>query len=359
MHVTGAISAGVFELAMQLLSQRSAVTELHLLDAGTVHTSLDTSRARMVSLQPLQCILCSLQTLVIRGVSVGNLPNDLQCLAATAVRQGGWQLQHLALDAEWTHPRSLSCASDPTPCLWSTFSTAVMNLAASFPRLQQLALRMPPIGLMVKRAQNVPSEPVEAFDALSRSSGPLPIFAEGSKLSSAAALLSAVAGLADAVLQLSSLEILTVSDAPDIWNVRESSLVGNTASVVATVATDASTDQGAAAADAFFGKTQLTTATAAAKAFETLDDVGCWLLQQHRVLKQANIKTAFTQCSMSWRRRSQRQLPLRDSNKSHVVNRTAAAELVDAALHVDTGQCGSQAIDAASDDQYLTSMFTR
>lgn len=406
-HINGEISAEMFELAIQLLSQRSSsIGELHLLESGVAHSAIITERASIPSLQPFQQLLGSLQTLVIQNISIKDLPSDLQNLAAAATTtaaataatlatpaaQGGWKLQHLTLDVEWLHPWCSSGVQEPTPCLWSTFSTAMLNLIAAFPHLNQLTIRMPPIGLRMTEviyyddgsvAHSVDEVP-EALRFMKKCSTVFSNMPWDWRVSAAAAAVSAVAALVNAAVQLNSLEVFKVTDVPDIWNAQEYHEVEGasyglrmtTATALSLLKAGASTAARAAVADEFFSNAdQLSSAAQAVEVLKTLDDAGCWLMQQHQKLKEASFDTAVTGWHMWWRwqQQQQQQQPSVECVSSSVCCNTTAVELytvnlpldvmhlyqsavASLAAHVESGSCSSN--DSSSICQWFSSLLT-
>lgn len=94
-HINSDISAEMFELAIQLLSQRSSnIRELHLLESGVAHSAIITERASIPSLQHLQHLLGSLQTLVIQNISVKDLPVTCRTWQPQQPQQQQLQQQH-------------------------------------------------------------------------------------------------------------------------------------------------------------------------------------------------------------------------------------------------------------------------
>lgn len=79
--IAGAVQSHVFSAAMQLLSQRPAVKELHLLPARASR-----SECHIESLQPVAQLAAQLNTLVIADVTV--VLQDLEQLVAAAPATG-------------------------------------------------------------------------------------------------------------------------------------------------------------------------------------------------------------------------------------------------------------------------------
>lgn len=284
-HIAGDISSHIFRLAIKLLSARSQIIELQLL-AAYDSLSSDTTRSlsggtstggssRIPSLRPLSSLLSAgLQSLVIKGVVIDYLALDLGQLAAeaatatttTAARE--WQLQSLTLHPAWSYPQ---CTS------WTHFPDAIMQLTKIFPNLEHLEVSLP---LLVFSTRST----VAVYGMLrERSDVQL-------------ANITSIAALVNAALQLKSLQGLTVTDAPDIWQLYRPDTYGAKA-----------TAQQAALVGDVLASGKLSTLSAAMQALVTLDECCYWLLQHHHVLKELHISTARSGWGMSWRQQQQRR----------------------------------------------------
>lgn len=292
------VATEVFELAMQLLSQRSTpVTELHLLSFY--------GHGNVASLQSLQHLLPNLQTLVIRGITVDDLVRDLQQLAAAAAADSfeGWPLQSLTL--EWNNQ-----------CHWKLYSAAVQHLATAFPNLQQLDIRVPDIGFYLEPIPQLEDAAAMTendlalldpkhliFCSCGLDSAAMYVFSHPEytpaaiEREAATAAVAAIASLANAMIQLKQLQTLTVTEVPDIWRLRTRD--DSSEPPVAAVAI------AAAAPDTIIQAGSGLLPSAAAAAFSTLEDLGCWLLQHHPKLLDLRICTDEAAvkgkgCSLSW-----------------------------------------------------------
>lgn len=149
MVLTGRVPRKVLGLAMQLLNRHfNNISELHLLAISNGNSSSkDTSTipaapatASIYSLLPLQHNFDRLKILVLQGVAVADLPDDLQQLGAAAVSAGeGWQLRSLKLLGTWTklkeycYSYGVLCAES---CSSKMFSNAMTRLTSIFSSLQ-------------------------------------------------------------------------------------------------------------------------------------------------------------------------------------------------------------------------------
>lgn len=334
--ITGTIPAQVFEQTMQLLLERKdMITELHLLAAAAMPWAITSSskHARVSTLQPLQHVIGQLKTLVIKGILVANMARDMRQLAASAaLAEGNWQLQQLTLCVLWHQGQ---------PSHWYQFSTAIRQLTAAVPNLQRLEICVPFLGVRAKPQCSfqkgsiiIPSDnqgTIYCFENSTNSSnghdaaGDAAVVAavqpdandqedeaahdadeflpsNNFELNAACKLLAAVAGLADAVLQLQHLKVLVVTGLPDIWQPQAPGVSFTTM-----------VEMAAAAGYVPLDIERLQSVAAAAAAFVTMDDYGCWLLQHHPALKKVHISNRQTNWEMSWQRQQLEQ----SQNQSH------------------------------------------
>lgn len=78
---------------MQLLSQSyNSINELVAVCTPDCGKSYNSSRGRLITLQPVKHIVSKLETLLIKGIAVVSLADDLQALAAAAEEEESWQL---------------------------------------------------------------------------------------------------------------------------------------------------------------------------------------------------------------------------------------------------------------------------
>lgn len=362
-HVAGAVSAGLFELAMQLLSQRYHITELHLLARVVSDVDVDRTAAFLPSLQPISALMSHLQTLIIVGIAVRKMADELDQIAAAAPG-GGWPLQSLSLDTEWVHFENPELTS--YVCLWQAFSDAMMHmqLNSSFPQLQTLAIRIPAVGVNdispaaddLQRDKETDIHNMDATDVLIGdywSYLSLELEEMNFKAQAASALVAALAALANAVLQMKGLRFLTITGAPDIWRPIQTALgdegdsssaadalwLGPAVAIAANLAVQrgGSVTAEAARTSASCRAGQLSSVSAAAAVFSTMDDYGCWLLQHHPGLEQLHVSCAhISRWSMFWRKQQQ-QHSVASSSSSGALLAGTAAELLVAAVdwHAD------------------------
>lgn len=132
------------------------------------------------------------------------------------------------------------------------------------------------------------------------------------------AAVAVVAALANAVLRLHNIVVLAVSRVPDIWCVwkREGQNSNTMTSSSATATTAMIPACIAAFADVALAGESLSSAKAAAAEFTTLDDCGCWLLQQHPTLACLRMKTSgdVGRTDMTWNKHQQ-QSSVGDSSR--------------------------------------------
>lgn len=95
-RITEGTNAQVLKLAVQLLSQRAQIKELHI-SASNGEGRIALNTASIPTSLPIKCLASDLKTLVIDDVAIANLVNDLQQLPATVAATGGWQLQSFNL----------------------------------------------------------------------------------------------------------------------------------------------------------------------------------------------------------------------------------------------------------------------
>lgn len=271
-HITGAVSKEVFELAMQQLSKRSrTVTELHLLsieDDNYSCASDNTKQARIPTLRPVGCLLAQLHTLVLKG-SVVEILKEMHYVVAAAPA-GGWPLQSLVLHAQ----------------SWDTSMSELQFVNRAFPCLKQLEYKFPSTDDLFMNARGT------ATTANQRAQQKT---------------MALVAALVNSVMQLKCLQQLMVTRLHDIWNpnpdvARDYDLTPG--AVTPAVATAASTTAASAYNTILTGGV-LPSLSAAAAAFSTMDDTGLWLLKQHPKLLELSISTAKTGWSMSWQKQEQ------------------------------------------------------
>lgn len=196
-------------------------------------------------------------------------------------------LKSLVLQAAWSYPQA-------TP--WSNFKPTLQQLTQLFPNLHKLDLKVP---LLQYRFDIFP--PVQAQHLQQRDAGTpgLPGTA-------------VVAAVLNAVLQLPQLEALSITQAPDIWTV---------CSPLETVSHGTAEDiRQVAAVDTAFPMGLLPSVSAAAAAFDTLDDCGCWLLQHHPSLADLHIHTTDPGMGMSWQRQPDMQCQQEAANDDNTVS---------------------------------------
>lgn len=206
MYISGKVDSKVFAKAVEKLSERPCITELHVVAAtvSQVSNSSDNNtvdvwtvkadKAHIPTLASLKLLFGQLRTLVIQGITVDDLSKDLEKLSRAAAEQheeaaevigpltveyeqrrqptgvteaaasavpGQWQLQRLTIDIDW---RCVDSDTRPWPpedgCIRCRFSLAMQHMVEAFPHLQQLCLRMPeslysgfPFGIKAKSAE--------------------------------------------------------------------------------------------------------------------------------------------------------------------------------------------------------------
>lgn len=299
-NAVGAISPEVFALVMQLLSQRPDVKDLHLLGCSSCSTP---------TLQPLRFVLPQLRSLVTRDISVDDLLQDLEQLAAAAAATSsreGWQLQSLICDVV---DKGLAGVGTPEHPQWLRLCNEVVILATVFPRLKNLDLQhgYNNIAFFGPFADHLGAATTAAL-AQTRSGLP---YHRGYDLKACAkqlADIAVIAAIATAVMRLSNLKVMRIGQMPDVWehqartpqlsaavqHVLSSAALLEVAFLLATVRKDPTSKRCPAA-------------RAMSTALSTLDDFGCWLLQQHPTLEELYIgcgqKSLWQkQSTWSWKR---------------------------------------------------------
>lgn len=308
MLISSKVTGGVFELAVQLLSQHANIKELHILSAlNKSEASCMPGMDSLPSLQPLHHLLHYLHTLVIDGVTVECMANDLQQLSAASVSKKGWQLQKLAINADWRPGNEL---------LWSEFSKGMQYLGQAFPDLRSLSMRHPLLTPIPDFAYNGtdPAPDETEIHAINFLLGVVnraePVDAEYAEaywrelqLSTAAAMVA----VASTVLHIKTLQCLTIVELPDMWRRRQVQIAYTDPSLQALAST-AARDKAAAVAEAMLKARLLPPVTSAATVtFQTLDEYGCWLLQQHPELIKVAISTERKGLAMSWQKQQSQQ----------------------------------------------------
>lgn len=287
--IEGHVPTELFEQAMELLSERTDVTELHLQAFIAFDTTKQQQKACLTTLQPIKHLLPRLKTLALKDITI-IMPYTLQQLIAAAPATG-WQLQCLFISTpHWCQTRRIHLTE---------FSSTLHNLTRAFPNLRQLHLQVPEVdsGSIVVRkeaydgtAAAVNLAVIPTADAYEDRLGRYPCTSQQAEV----AKVALTAAIANAVLQLKFLESLTICDMPDIW-ILSSNEENPTA---LTMAAEMPEEKVAFANLVLNG--ELSSVRAAAAVFDTLDDCGCWLLQQHINLTKLSITTAETNWKMSW-----------------------------------------------------------
>lgn len=328
LHITTDIPAEVFELALQLLSQHASITELRILAAPVEadYTSTYQRKSIIPTQQPLMYLLPRLHTLVVEGVGVQNLAEDLQQLAAAAPSETGWPLRSLQIEF-------YGCSIDGVP--WLAFRSALLHLSDAFPHLRILSMQLPSMGPRnIIRARDLVNYQVVApgvavamamdtifSTVLGRSYVP-PGCAEKYWRELQLSDFAGLAVLAYAVQRLKFLEVLTVTEVPDVCDpcyvcliaenilshTEQSSLAGVPVKVRMAAVVDAMVHSGLLPP----------TASAAAMNFQCFDSYGSWMLQQHPTLHELHLSTVDRtwipdRVAMSWRKQQQLQI-------SHILN---------------------------------------
>lgn len=273
-HLSGKVSAEVFDMAIDLLAQRTRkVTEIHLLGASdgslTSHNFSEADSAYISTLQPISYVCADLQTLVIKGISVNNMAGDLQQLGASTPATSSFpHLKTLSL-----YLRQNSCGAFN----WAQYCSALHHLSSAFPALKHLEIRVPALEFSTFAA---------ADSALARG-----LQTACSKHSMHSAKVAVTATLASAAMQLRYLEELYFIEVPDIWHATVTRPSAVAALEDEFVFDDVSPTAG-----------RLRSLMEATTAFSTLDACGCWLLQHHPGLRRLHISTEASTWGMSWHR---------------------------------------------------------
>lgn len=373
---------------MQLLSQCRTVLELHLLAAAGCSSSNKNNmnfQSCISTLQPLQHVMPQLLTLVIEGIAVQDMVNDLKQLSLAAP-VGGWRLQNLTLYGYWSNLERTPIELHSPPCLWSRFASAVRQLAIASPRLQQLSVQIPRLGYSYNSdavndedlrraaeegvgfntAADGAAQVLDAAKLFQNRDAYLSVNKRGPKVKAATALVAAVVALFNTTLQLRHLRMLRVTDAPDIWGSLQHPLIDSwlaeyrpvvvpwEASAVAIAAkvvekrAEVPPEASTAASESATGAELLRMSTAV-KALATLDGSSSWLFQHHRTLEEMHLSTPGG-WSMSWQRDQQRQDCSHDSrtecNRLAACSASAAPHLLEASVnwHQCAALCTRQAV---------------
>lgn len=281
-HVAGEVSGSILDLTLQLLSEQFHIKQLHLLAVDSLRTG-SKCVARLSTLQPLTKLLSAgLHSLVIKSVAVQDLAAQLAAVAQTAPA-GGWQLQTLSLDALWSYSGSIH---------WADFSAALMHVIKAFPYVKIASIR-PPHFYLPKKEDIKQAELQQQFWS--------PFHEDSSSWYRRAGVcrpdhpvqyaeVAVITSIANAVLQWTSLQALTVANAPDIWR----------ADMQTVPSAEESTDFDKVMSHVLgFAPSSLLSVQAAAAAFKTMDDFGCWLFQHQARLQNFQFSTAVTGWSMT------------------------------------------------------------
>lgn len=359
-HLTGRIiAANMFELAMQLLSQRTnSIAELHLL---AVNIEPHGSSATVASLQPIIALMPQLRTLVIEGI-VSNLPYDLYQIA-TAAPAEGWQLQSLVLKASWY---DLAEITEPDEVHWWDFPAALYYFTKAWPGLTHLDFKFPSLKWHPLVSPDLPT--AHDLSTLIHESYDPP----GSRCDYRQvqlAQVAAVAALANAVQHLQHLKTLAITNMPNLWKqgIYGHELHTNTVPSALGSATTAPAPA-TAVIDDFLRGGALSSVSTAAEALFTLDDCGCWLLQQHPSLTGAAISTMDheSEWKMTWYQQQQQpQIPML-SNLARGQQTATASATEDKLTHANISCCLEVAsydftgrIPASSSEDSRTSLTSR
>lgn len=225
------------------------------------------------------------------AVLMSDIAADTHALAAAAPK-GGWQLQCLSLHA--------SCPAAKCRCTnisWQQVCSALGDLATAFPLLEDLDIKLPLLG----------------FDPVTKNLDVGSAIGSDVHAASWLANMAVVAALANAVVRLKRLEVLTMTGVPDSW-----ALPKPLAEVPAVLLSSESAAAQVEAADALLANGLLPSVTAAGATFPTMDDCGRWLLRHLPRLTSLRIVSWPNLCepvqypgigwSMSWQPQQQ-QLP--------------------------------------------------
>lgn len=281
--VTGTIAADVFQMATQLLLQRRSIRHLQ------INAWQPFRKAQIPSTQLINPLMQRLQTLQLSdGMTVADMAGFLQQLAVAQAR--GWKLQHLTLQASWTDPAG--------PSSWSEVCTGLGNLATASTGLRELDLKLPPLELDDLCWQDENNDDVDAYLWLPN--------------------VAVVAALANSLVRLTALEVVTITDVPNIWVLPKPLAEVPADFLSASPSATAQTE----AANALLASGLLPSLTAAGATFLTLDDLGCWLLQHMPNLKKLQIQSTGVRpeygetcpCAMCWQRQQEHAAVIANSS---------------------------------------------
>lgn len=198
----------------------------------------------------------------------------------------GW-VAAAALGAECTMVAWASDAKSRTN--WSQFPVALGHLTEAFPDLKHFELTIPAhsygdVIAGVATAAMLPSyRPTLYHEGLAM------------RLQTKLVQVAMVASITNAVERCKSLELLALDAVPDVWASGRAIAAAATAPAAAATVVAASLEGG-----------WVPSLAAAAATFGTMDDTGCWLLQQHPSLRTLQLTTAHTGWSMLWQQQGQK-----------------------------------------------------
>lgn len=277
-HMVGRIAPDLFESAMQVLSQRGVVKELHLLGVRSHHrdTLLGESEtsctACLPSLVPLCCVLGTLKTLVVKDLMVGHVADDMQKMAQKASRD--WQLHNLTLHLR----QAIGTVSDMLH-----LSVGLVSAAQAFPHLQRYDIDVSGVRCSEDIVLNNPD--TKELDAVSQRHNQL----------LTTALAAAMAG---SVRQLQQLKDLRVTGLPDPWS---ADTTPSAALLAAWLPPQKYEDVSPAVLDIL----QSVPFAEAAEALCVMENLGCWLLQQQQSLQQFLLGCGHW--NMTWQQQRDKQ----------------------------------------------------
>lgn len=298
------VRGDVFDSMMHMLSDCMNISSLYLYASNSHNSSSCTScsssgsRAHVPTLLPIKHLLGQLESLTIQGVIFDDLATDLWQLEAAAsagLPGGGWSLKYLDIEAIWS---SASC-SYSLP--WQLCAASLMHLTKAFSSLTELFITIPQLDYFAGPLSTDPEPP--STPELRGSAGSV-----DSHVAGQLAQVAVVAALANAVVQLQSLEVLAVSKVTDIWC--PGWMTGSETSSAAVTAAMVPSSR-AAFADVALADGALRSTKEAAAAFRTLDDCGCWLLQQHPKLDcmRLEVTGSYGGTKMTWNKQQQEEKP--------------------------------------------------